>query len=135
MTKSKEMIWNVYHCRVSTGEVVEYNIFDHYKFCEDVKKLMKKKLPKEEFAEALRRELSYYFWAKCEWEVLVTRFPGYIEQEQINKLMDEWDKCRRDNGHYPYASHVEIKGSKKVDIYSQVRLNWQAFVDYVWGKI
>ena len=67
--------------------------------------------------------------------MLVTRFPGYIEQEQINKLMDEWDKCRRDNGHYPYGSHVEIKGCKKVDVYSQVRLNWQAFVDYVWSKI
>lgn len=135
MAKDKTMIWKVLCCRVSTGNIEEYNIFDHYRFCEDVKKLMNKKLPKEEFAEDLRKEVAYYFRSKCEWEIYITGNPGHLDGEQINELMDKWDKCRRDDGHYPYYCSIEIKGSKKVDIYDQVRLNWQSFVDYVWGKI
>ena len=47
----------------------------------------------------------YYFWAKCEWEVLIKPWVG--------------------------GKGVE---DKKVDVCWQIMNNWDAFVDYVWNN-
>ena len=64
----------------------------------------KKHKTKEAFAEALRRSLMYYFWSKCEWEVLISPWCGSKKNETI-----------------------------KVDVYWQVMNNWDHFLDYVWN--
>ena len=40
------------------------------------KKAAKKCQTKDEFAKNLRSELMYYFWSKCEWEVLLKAYLG-----------------------------------------------------------
>ena len=50
-------------------------------------------------------EVMYYFWAKCEWEVLITPWVG--------------------------GKGVE---DKKVDVCWQIMNNWDVFVDYVWNN-
>ena len=71
---------------------------------EDLQKHYKKQKTKEAFAEALRRSLMYYFWSKCEWEVLISPWCGSINNVAIN-----------------------------VDVYWQVMNNWDHFLDYVWN--
>ncbi len=71
---------------------------------EDLQKHYKKQKTKEAFAEALRRSLMYYFWSKCEWEVLISPWCGSKKNEAI-----------------------------KVDVYWQVMNNWDHFLDYVWN--
>lgn len=96
------MEWYVYYDDFNAGKIIKWNIFKHYSFRQDVEKLLKKKLSKDEFTEELRRTLLYYTRFKCEYEVLFVK-------EQIGD------------------------GSLKVDIYDQVMMNWDRFVDYVWS--
>lgn len=70
---------------------------------ENLQKHYKKHKTKDEFAEALRRSLMYYFWSKCEWEVLISPWCGSKKDKAI-----------------------------KVDVYWQVMNNWEIFLDYVW---
>ena len=33
----------------------------------------------------------------------------------------------------PRCEAVNLSDSEKIDVYDQVNLNWDAFVEYVWG--
>lgn len=95
------MEWNVYYYNFNGKKIEKFNIFDHYRFREDVEKDLEKYKSKDEFAKALRSHLFYYFGSKCEWEVLISPWIGDGK-------------------------------TVKVDVYSQVMLNFDVFVDYVW---
>lgn len=47
----------------------------------------------------------YYFWSKCEWEVLISPWVGGNDDEEI-----------------------------KVDVAWQIMNNWDVFVDYTWNN-
>ena len=101
------LVWNVYVGNFNSGLIESHNVFDHWRFLEDCRKNAKKNGgDKDAFAEQLRRDLMYYYWSKCEWEIII----------------DHWPHCDRFR-------------DEKVDVYDQVRLNWDKFVDYVWQNI
>ena len=103
----KSMVWNVYVESFNQKEIVPYNIFTHYGFNEDVKKIYKKhKNDFETFSEEVKTSLMYHFWSKCEWEI----------------ILSDW----------PPSSTSPIE--KKVDVYDQVMLNWDIFIQYVWTQ-
>lgn len=89
---------------MNRGEVEATNIFDHWKFDEDVQADLRRCQRKSDFAERLRRNLFYYFGSKCEHEIIVSS--------------------------WPYTD----KAACKIDIYQQVMLNFEIFCDYVWSK-
>ena len=37
-------------------------------------------------------------------------------------------------GHYPYKINVAPEVGEKIDIYSQVMMNWEQFVEYIWSN-
>ena len=127
------MEWNVFNEDFNSREIGVYNIFNHCRFAESVKKLLKEKITKEEFAEKLRRELSYNFWAKCEYEVVITSWPPYIDKKELDRLNAEYEEYNTKWGRYPYKINVCPDVGKKIDIYSQVMLNFNVFCDYVWS--
>jgi hypothetical protein len=97
------MKWLVYYHAINEDKITTFNIFDHLGFAKEVEKALHSFKSREEFAKKLRSELFYYFGSKCEWEVIVSPWVGSRNKEGI-----------------------------KVDVYNQVMLNWDAFVDYVW---
>lgn len=100
------LTWNVYISNFNTREIEIYNIFKHGSFLEDCQKNYKKnKENKEEFLENLKKDLKYYYWSKCEWEILL----------------------------YPWVSKDNDKGLK-IDVYDQIKMNWEQFCDYVWNN-
>ena len=99
------MEWNVYFHDFNRNEIITYNIFRHYKFNEEVQKLINSKIDKTEFKEKLRKELMYWFWSKCEYEIVISPWVGRNKEE------------------------AEVK----IDIYDQVMLNFNRFVDYCWS--
>lgn len=99
------LVWKAYYHPLNGNDIRTFNIFDHYNFREDVKKAIKKYKTKEEFADKLRGELLYYYWAKCEWEVIISPWIAHKDDREI-----------------------------KVDVYSQVMNNWEIFLDYVWNN-
>ena len=131
--KKLELKWNVFAHHIGEKEIEIYNIFEHGRFLEDVKKDLRKYDIKEEFAERLRGHLFYYFGSKCEWEVVISSFPAYIKKEELNRLNNEFKTNTERYGHEPYSIYINPNVGKKVDVYEQVQLNFDIFIDYVWS--
>lgn len=105
----KKLEWNVYVADFNSKEVKKYNIFNHFYFKKDCDKAWSECKDKNgfintKFAEDIRKNLAYYFWSKCEWEIVISSFP-------------ESDRFK----------------DKKVDVYEQVMLNWEHFMNYLWN--
>lgn len=95
--------WYVYLEDINKRIIITYNVFNHYSFYEDLKKIIKKYKTIEDFSKELKRICMYYFWSKCEYEIILTCWP-------------KWDKFKEE----------------KIDVYSQLNLNWDKFVNYIW---
>ena len=101
------MQYNVFMEDFNGREIVTFNIFRHGAFREDCRKNAKKyKDDREKFLEEVRRDLQYYFWSKCEYEIVLTTL---IESP-----------------HRPFKE-------AKIDVYDQVMMNWDIFADYIWA--
>lgn len=125
--------WIVYRYDFNKREIVEFNIFNHYRFKEDVNKDLKKCKTREEFAKKLKSNLMYYFWSKYEYEIVISSFPIYIKKEELNRLNEHFKNNTEKYGHEPYSIGVRPDVSSKIDIAEQVMLNFEIFVDYVWS--
>ena len=119
----------------NSKEIKIFNIFNHGRFLEDVKKGLKKYETKEEFAERLRGHLFYYYASKCEWEVVITDWPTHITVEELNRLQKELDGHTAAYGHPPYALTVDLRVAEKIDVYDQIMLNWDIFINYLWENL
>lgn len=101
-----ELIWNVYIEDFNNRCIKTYNIFDHRGFKEDLLKIYNEyKDNKDEFLIKLQKSLQYYYWSKCEWEIILSDWPP------SKKFNDE-----------------------KVSVYDQLVLNWDVFTEYVWNN-
>jgi len=102
----RPMHWNVIICDFNGRRITEYDVFDHSRFAEDVRKAYKNHRGDfAAFADEVRRSLAYFFWSKCEWEVIVSAWPP---SDRVPE--------------------------RKVDVYEQVMLNWDAFAAYAWTR-
>lgn len=119
----RNLHWNVYRYDFNSREIKIWDMFQHVSFNDDVSKLLKKKLNRDEFAEKLRSAAAYYFWSRCEYEVVVTSWPPHITPGEFRRLTLE-ENCRY---------NINLEEGIKIDIYQQLDLNWERFVDYVFG--
>ena len=101
----KKLEWNVFIEQYN--EFKPYNIFSHGGFMTEVKKAYKQYSDnKKEFANQIQSELRYFFWSKCEWEIIVSAWPTSSKIKPV-----------------------------KIDVYTQVMWNWDNFIDYTWQKL
>ena len=94
---------------------------------------MKKCETKEEFAELLRRDLFYYFGSKCEWEIVITSWVPHITTSELDRLNAAREETLKKYGREPYSLYVNPEVGEKIDVYSQVLMNFQHVVDYIWS--
>lgn len=86
------------------------------------------------FKTALKDKAMYHFWAKSEWEIILTSWPPYIENEEFTRLKSEYENV--DETHRPrYRTNVNLTISEKIDVYDQLLIHWDTFVDYVWEHL
>lgn len=114
--------------------IEKYNVLsDHFV------KLLKAKTnnikDREEFAKEVKSVLMYNFWSKCEWEVVITDWPTHITVEELNRLQKELDGHTAAYGHPPYALSVGLRVAEKIDVYDQIMLNWDIFINYLWENL
>ena len=126
------MKWNVYRHNFNKNEIEVYNIFDHYRFCEEVKKHLKECTDKEKFAKKLKSSLNYYFWSKAEHEIVLTSWTPHIKMEELKRLNAEREEHIREWGKEPYSLYVQPDVWKKIDVCQQVMNNFDIFLGYVW---
>lgn len=126
--------WNVFLEDWNARTIKSFDIFQHGEFRKGVQKLLKKHSDKAAFAEDLKKEVMYYFWAKCEYEVVITSWPPYISAEELDRLNKENEEHKGKYGHPLVRNCIRPECAEKIDVYRQAMLNWDVFVDYVWAQ-
>ena len=125
--------WNVYREDWSKKKIEVFNIFNHSRFYEDVKKALKNFDNKEEFVEEVQKSLMWCYWCKSEYEVVITTWAPHITMSELDRLNTEREKTLKEYNREPYRLYVNPEIGEKVDIYSQVMLNKDAFFNYLWS--
>ena len=104
------MKWYVLLKDSESARFKPYNIFDYDAFRISIEELFKKQYPQDRFLLELEHEADYFFRAQIEWEML---FPpmNIAKHSKYNALT--W---------------------YKIDVYEQLRVNWERFADYMWAE-
>ena len=101
-----------YH-NFNADRIENYDVLKHQeKF---IKNLKKKSQNREEFSKSLQSEFMYRFWAKCEWELIISK----TEEGRI--ILSPWI-----GGHNPETSSLDVTDDKIFD--------WVGFADKYIGK-
>lgn len=99
------MEWYVYYYDMNEKRIEPYNVLGGKRMPELIKRLRKKfNDSKEGFSEELRVELMRHYWSRSEWEIIISAWCG-------------GDGCEE----------------TKIDVYDQVKMNWNSFIDYCWN--
>lgn len=143
--KQTKLAWSVIHQSVNRGVVEKWNVFDHGGFMEDISKAFKKhKQNKDEFLKAVKSSLMYYYWSKCEWEVILSNQDGkmiitpWVGERDESIFLDASDDKDFDwLGFYNKMTehYVVERNSVKVDVYDQVMFMWSEFSMYLWQTL
>lgn len=137
----KPLTWKVKNYLIGTDKIWDYDVL---KYREDqIKQLKKKYSTKEEFAEAMKRELRWKYWSRAEYEVI-------IEVDDNNRIwLSPWVGCAdpesvkidvTDDESFDWRGFANLhigkqvyKNKAKVDVWDQISHKWPEFVDYVWN--
>lgn len=99
--------WYVYIENVNRQTIEVVDLFDGYYMSKECPKILEEcGEDKEQFAKLLKDALMYQYWSRCEYEIILTGWPP-PNKDRFREL--------------------------KIDVFSQIRLNWDAFIDYVWA--
>ena len=135
--KPGDMYWTAIYYNSNAQEFQPYNVL---KYKEDFVKQLKKKVEsKEEFSQRMKSEMMYYFWSKCEIEVILTNQGDRI-------IMSPWigpedlilDVTDREDFNWVdfFNKKVECYTNKtkiKIDIWDQIFYQWDDFINYCWN--
>ena len=143
--------WNVYREDFNSGEIKVWNIFNHWGFYDACMKARKKfKEDREAFANDIKGWLRYFFWAKCEYEIILDHWPSGewyelrndVTTAELKKMYEQaglkFDSWRVNDKSVDKKLIIKVFPDenrfrqKKVDVCQQVENNWDRFIDYVW---
>lgn len=119
-------VYNVLAENPNLSTIKPYNVFNHYSFANEVAELVKNLDARNlsEFEERLDNIARYYFWGKYEWEIGLTEVFPKIGVNQAKLLVKEYANGPKS------LYYVDLYCHSKIDVYSQLHLNWDRFVDY-----
>ena len=129
------MEWYVYRYDFNKREIVPFNIFRHADFKEDVEEIDIKNISYKDFKNRLDRLTLYYFWSKCEYEVVITSWPPFITKEDAYEMMNQFEKDSKRYEREPLIINANLEVGEKIDIYKQLHLNWDVFCNYVYNEL
>jgi len=102
----KKWEWNVflYDCVRDKGEPRKFNVFDNRSFSKAIEDIFIMSFTYEEFEEKVKSAAMWQFWSRCEYEFILL----------------SWPTGAKETGY-------------KMDVYEQLRMNWDRFMDYIWS--
>lgn len=135
-TKDNVLIWNVFTIDMNSDEVEVCNLLTkNWYMWNEIRDILKKNknITIDEFADKVRSALMYMYWSRFEFESVITSFPPYVDEDAIKELNEEYQKRIERYGKF-YQTQVNLKTGVKIDVYTQVALNWTAFIQYLWNN-
>lgn len=127
-----KLSWKVYREEPNSKQIIVYDLFEREHWNRVVRQLKAQCDNKEEFAEELRTKLMSQYWCRSEYEIVLTSWPPYIETAELDELKYEVVEHKHHWGCEPCRVIPPLIVSEKIDIFSQLELNWAQFIDYVW---
>lgn len=134
VTAPKELVWNVMFEDWNQG-IGYINVFNcNWPFKESVYKAYKKyKNDFDKFSKAVHSSLMCEYWARSQYEIIVAPWPCRLSEEEVERLSQDIEKQKKT---YPdavyHSAYPRIERAIKVDIYSQIMMNWEVFINYLW---
>lgn len=139
-TKFKPLSWIVKIYLIGTDKIFDYNVLQYRE--DQIKKLKKKCTTREEFAEAMKREMMWQYWSRAEYEVI-------IEIDDDKRIwLSPWVGCKNpdevkidvtDDEGFDWRGFAEehigkqvYKNQAKVDVWDQLEYRWGELIDYLW---
>ena len=129
------MEWYVYRYDFNKREIVPFNVFRRTDFKEVVEEIDIKNISYKDFKNRLDRLTLYYFWSKCEYEIVITSWPPFITKEDAYKMMNQFEKDSKRYERELLVINANLEVGEKIDIYKQLHLNWDAFCGYVYNEL
>ena len=107
-----------------------------------IKKLKKQCSTKEEFADAIRREMMWQYWSRCEYELIIEidednriwigPWIGSCHPEEVKiDVTDDTDFDWRGFAEKHISSQI-YKNKAKIDVWNQIEYRFDEFIDYLW---
>ena len=100
------MKWNVYVYNFNANKIETYDIFKSGLLESEFRQAMLDTPSKKDFEGRIEYILRYYFWFKCEWEIILSPWVGRKEPCDL-----------------------------KIDVFQQIKMNWDVFFNYVYDNI
>ena len=152
------MEYYVHYWNINSQKLTLYNIFTHRGFATDVLDLVNDENidTKEQFQTRLADIIRYWFWSKCEWEIITASWPPSEYRNmtvfgncfevsdlwtntkaQIKLSTEELDSLENSgitSGDYCIQKKSNTKYSK-LDVSEQILPNIDLLTDYILGKV
>lgn len=141
--ETKKLVWNVIDFDFNANKIIVKNLFEmNWTFLKGL--LYAKKHHSDnfkDFAECVRSELQYELWSRAEYEFIACGWPAdtSVTQKDLDKIQYDLnkEKERLIKKGYTWDAKIDIgypSPSYKIDVYTQVMMNWDRFIDYLWNN-
>lgn len=136
MTRKYSLTYYVFVENINKKKIEKYNVLNDG-ILDEFKKRMKEQhiTDKRQFAEMAEQVLMYHYWSRSEWEIVLTDWPPHMKLEELAKLNEEVEKYKKDYNREPYSLTINLSTAEKIDVYDQIMMNWNIFIDYVWENL
>ena len=130
----KNLTWNVFVEDSNRKEIKTYNVLNAGIMAE-IRKRTKNIKKKVDFEAEVKSILMYYYWSKCEWEIIITSWPTHISIEELNRLKAELKEHVVKYRNVPIGLCPRLDVGEKIDVFKQIEINWDIFIDYLWNNL
>ena len=128
-----KLCWNVFMYDDATNRIVVVDVFHtSVRFREGLYRLKKEYLKKHRgdfgwFDKELRNAAMSAYWLKYEYEIGLTSWPVYVARTIAEVAIQESKN--------PKHIMVLPECYEKIDVYTQLRINWDAFARYTFENV
>ena len=127
--------WNVFYEDINKRSIIIKDIFDGGYYERVARDLKAKLADKSAFADSFRNELMRQFGGRAEYEIVITSWPPHVNVDDITTVQKRIEAEEAAWGKKPNMTIVPLSCNRKVDIFEQLDLNWDQFIDYIWTNI
>ncbi|MBE6701177.1 MAG: hypothetical protein E7582_04740 [Ruminococcaceae bacterium] len=137
------MQWIVKNFDCNKDKIIDYDIMPYLN--PYLLKFKKQKKTREEFADAVRSELKYQFWGRCQYELVIEirdndrifllPWIGSRDNEKVAIEVTDDKSFDWEGFAEKHVSKQRFGNSAKIDIWNQVDYRFEEFISYCWDGI
>lgn len=129
------LTYYVYVENINKRKIEKYNVLNDAIIDEIIERTKDFPGDKKAFAEQVEQIMMYHYWSRSEWESVLTSWPPNMRLEELIRLNQEVEESQQKYGQEPYALTVSLTTAEKIDVYDQIVMNWNIFIDYAWENL